>query len=89
MHISVITLMNIDSFLLSSNCDFYRKRMDSGYNPYQVPNAGSLVFFNGINVHFDGLSNLEDEVVAKNTLFICQPLYLGNMIQDATKVMHT
>jgi len=52
-----------------------------------VPNAGSLAFFNGINVHFD--ANLEDEFVAKNTLFICQASYSGNMIQNATKGIYT
>lgn len=57
-----------------------------GYNPPSVePNAGRLAFFNGINVRFDGLLNVEDDFVAKKTIFICQASYSGNVIQEAAK----
>ena len=59
------------------------------YNPpSMIPNAGSLAFFNGSSVRFDGILNLEDEFVAKNTLFICQASYSGNVLQDAAKSMN-
>ena len=61
-----------------------------GCNPPSViPNAGSLAFYNGTTVCFDNLPNLEDEFVAKNTLFICQASYSGNVIQDVSKSMLT